>query len=489
MTDPRGWTAVDPALLAAVRNAVNVSNASMLQAPATRTWPIDADGGHLACLRERIPKASKARVSTVIDATRHRVQEKLNGVFLLWDGAGLWTKSGFRVPAPKRLLSAMPPGVPLLGELFLGYGHDGMWTAVTLAKGNLPKQHSVAGDDPAAGKAAIWKHARFVAFDMPGLAELPYGERYRLLCLVIGSLYRKIGKSFQPIHLPVQVIRQYATSDLPGFFREVVHGWTAWKERRFLPFGVPRLSDHTHQHQSLGCLVHPFMDNWHSEGAAPLFAAVSDAVNGEGLMIWDQEAPWQPRGAAGVPTAAVLKYKPTILTTGLVTAEPYIHGHRVHVGDDGEAILTRKRRQRDGDPEDGECVGYSVEVRWWNPLRGRYVHVTPYAAPRMNARQVVEKFPLNTRVFFTFVLYDQQPLYLTAIGPTLKPDAAERVQSGFGTARSPPLGPGRRRGGRPARSACCTPPRGRKGKCGRCSPPTWTGSRCVSCGTTPRRRS
>lgn len=111
-------------------------------------------------------------------------------------------------------------------------------------------------------------------------------------------------------------------------------------------------------------------------------------------MLWDQEAQWTARGAAGRTTTATLKFKPTVLSTGVVSQEPYLP------------------KSSDGSP----C--YHVHLRWYDRLAGREIDAGAWVPPALDARRAALRFALNSRVFFSFILYqNERPQHLHAIGP------------------------------------------------------------------------
>lgn len=213
-----------------------------------RVWPPATDPDALRCLEHRLPKAARARDRSVgrlpipaapprvtwrVDppAPRYRLQEKLNGVFVLWDGATLWTKAGLAVTsAPEALLSRLPPGFPLVGELFCGYGHRAFHLAVTLAQNKLPDDRQLGAAEKKRARATAWQHVRIVAFDVPvDDRSVPYAVRYRLLCQVVGAWSHRVRAAADtPAALPLQVIRQYPVSALEDMFREVVVQGAPW---------------------------------------------------------------------------------------------------------------------------------------------------------------------------------------------------------------------------------------------------------------------
>lgn len=261
-----------------------------------RMWPpIDADG-RLACLRSRIPKAMRSHADSdqPLDGDR-RIQEKMNGVFVLWDGMELWTKGGHRMSVPGAVTEALPPGVPLVGELVVGYGHQAFQAAVALASNKLPEKTAASLGFTNRNRNGVWSHVRLVAFDMPGLGELPYRDRYRLLCQVVGSWSKRLGVDNNVARgTLLHVIRQYPLDQLRDMFLEVVHGWPSWSRRKYKPFGIPMLNPAKREEADLGCDVFPCDASlgWFD----PELADPGAVVNGEGLMLWDQGAAWQSRG-------------------------------------------------------------------------------------------------------------------------------------------------------------------------------------------------
>ncbi len=74
------------------------------------------------------------------------VQEKYDGVRLVWDGAQLWTRTGRRVDAPAWFIEGLPV-TPLDGELW--FGRQSLGRALSAIQGGS------------------WADARFVVFDLP----------------------------------------------------------------------------------------------------------------------------------------------------------------------------------------------------------------------------------------------------------------------------------------------------------------------------------
>ena len=310
-------------------------------------WPpATADDRTMRSLEERIPKAANANdtiMQTVLkpsDASiRYKAQEKLNGVYVLWDGAQMWTKTGHPVDMPDAFRQFLPPKFALVGELFLGYGHTEFQFASTISRNMLPgKKTMEAGAE--SSRALVWQLARLVAFDTPIVSHLPYGQRYALLRQVIASWswYITQDRNVHGSLLPLLVIVQYEMSALPALFREVVHG-TAWSLRKHLPFGVPTVGM-VKKVRIAGTSIsfRPAMDTIleTTEYRQIMFGAdVAKECSGEGLMLWDQKGMWKPRGASGRPSITVLKYKPQGITIGtVVSLEPQHSHHGMNLGDE-----------------------------------------------------------------------------------------------------------------------------------------------------------
>ena len=132
------WDRVPPDMVDPILSIL--SEPTRLAAPRRR-WPSEADG--LVPLSRLIHKAGNARRGPFRDVhprdadPQYRAQEKLNGVFVLWDGAALWTKAGHRIQLPDAFLRALPPAFPFVGELYLGNGRHRFSFAVSLSQNKL----------------------------------------------------------------------------------------------------------------------------------------------------------------------------------------------------------------------------------------------------------------------------------------------------------------------------------------------------------------
>jgi hypothetical protein len=387
-------------------------------------WPsAQAVDRGMRSLEERIPKAANANethMKTVLPANEHTsrymVQEKLNGVHVLWDGKQLWTKTGHPVDVPPQFHRFLPPSFALVGELFFGYGHREFSFATTVARNQLPSKETMEVGASLAARHHVWQHARIVAFDTPMAHDQPYADRYRLLQQLVASwsryLYQNDNVPFSL--LPLQMIAQFPPSALASVFREVVHG-VAWRTRQYIPFGIPVHRDEPKEFKFGGhrIMLHTAVGNalyhQHDKHREIMFGPHTDnECSGEGLMLWDQEVIWQGRGSAGRTTTAILKYKPRAVTVGTVTSAEPEHTHR-----------RRGAAHQPETEESGRLPGYTVSVDWWDNQQGWWRTLRPYVSANHGAAQCAARFPQDENVFFTFVMYDQQPMFLHALGNTL----------------------------------------------------------------------
>jgi hypothetical protein len=403
-----------------------------------------------------IPRAMNVRDTVVQQLTEkvlsnnYHCQEKLNGVFVLWDGAHLWSKSGNPVDSDgaRRFTQFLPPGFPLVGEMYLaqlcvwgsiyffvvsscrththtqlppGYGPHERSIASTLVKNELPSLQTLPPGTRKESRDVMWSHARLVAFDVPGLIsgtdnqQWTYGARYELLRHVVGAWSRKVtgdpeNDRIAHTSYPLQLIRQYDMIYLPDMFREVVHG-VPWEQRKFPGFGIPRTKK-VDDPSNKGKYVWRAYEAFHwlpEDGDAVTLFPPNVRASGEGLMLWRQDAPWQ---MAGRRTQAILKYKPTVLTVGVVFASPEHTHHKDMKAND----------------EEGRLPGYQVRLRWWDNVKGHWTYVVPYISAAFDPARVMTMYPLDQPVFFTFLMYESKPLYPRAIGRSLPHRDAVAVQ-------------------------------------------------------------
>lgn len=335
-----------------------------------------------------IPKARNANTTILASigaetfVQNYVCQEKLNGAFVLWNGKELLTKSGNAVYIPL-IQEFMIPGFAFVAELFFGYGQKERAMAATFAQNKKPQVSAYLSE--AAAQTAVdllWKHCRVVAFDVPILDKnWPYERRYNLLCRMVAAwttrrdrqLQTTQGKKSAP-HFPLQVIRSYAIKFLGPMFEEVIVGTT--DKRQYPPFGIPKNGQ-----EDTTYWTH---DAWSGESA---FVNTSMSC-GEGLMLYDIKQLWMTRRlSSDRGTTAILKYKPIILTVGVVVREPE-HTHHRMLSSDSET--------------DKRTPGYQVKVRWFDPVRGSIVVLTPYIPPTGNPASIVQRFRVGPSMAYTY---------------------------------------------------------------------------------------
>lgn len=105
-----------------------------------------------------------------LDLSRHLVSEKLDGVRAIWTGSRWLTRSGHPIAAPAHWPAALPTGVALDGELWLGRGRfEALSGLLHRAEGAL---------DP------LWSEVRYAIFDLPG-ADGTFAQRQSRLKAVL----------------------------------------------------------------------------------------------------------------------------------------------------------------------------------------------------------------------------------------------------------------------------------------------------------------
>ncbi len=107
-----------------------------------------------------------------LDVSRHLVSEKLDGVRALWTGTQWLTRAGHPIAAPASWLAALPAGVALDGELWLGRGRFEALAGLL--------NRADAADDP------LWSELRYAVFDLPG-ASGRFAERHERLRALLAA--------------------------------------------------------------------------------------------------------------------------------------------------------------------------------------------------------------------------------------------------------------------------------------------------------------
>lgn len=390
-----------------------------LPAPHTAWAPEPCAAG----LNDWVPRAATLRDPyPELSPARYRAQEKFNGAWVCWDGRTLWSRGGRDCRAPATFAARLPPGFAIVGELWLGYGHEERVAAGVLAAGNAPGR---AGGWAEAGGA--WRHARLVAFDAPGVPEWPYADRYALLRHVVGAWAQRLLAAGGPpaaaawVGLPLLLARQYPLDAAPALFREVVEG-VPWAARRYPGLGVPTVQPHLLALSATRNRVAMLAtaSGWREESAdAPLFLDAPPArAAGEGCMLWDQTRPWSARGPGNQTTDALLKYKPIVASAATV-ARPPRHSHHRHRTPDVDAA------------GDDVLPGYRVGLRWWNAFAGgTWTALDAYIPSAVTPAAAAETYLSDRTVGFTFVLYDnQRPMYLRVLGTAFTAGQARAFQT------------------------------------------------------------
>lgn len=311
----------------------------------------------------------------------YRAQEKLDGVYVVWTGRRLLTKVGTRIEQ-RRFQQCLPPSVAIVGELYAG--SLGRSTALV---------RDVTHPD--------WRRARLVAFDMMGLPEgWVYAKRYELLCHVVAAWNHRLGDGARTL-MPLQVVRQHDMDRLGELFLAVVHGMS-WSERRrlrLLGFGCPVAVVGSRTPDLLVSALDEAGWIGDTTDAPAPWEEVDMGGGGEGLMLWHQGAVRAERGRAGRGTESILKYKPTVLTVAIPYRAPYLVNRTDGVGEEGAG-----------------AGGYHVRLRWRDPIHGHDTRIVGFVGPGVAPSEVLQRFPLETAVFATFVAFGEKPHYVHAMG-------------------------------------------------------------------------
>lgn len=149
------------------------------------------------------------------------VQEKLDGQMLMFTGKTAFTKSGNVYESIPIWFQqqALPPGLPLIGEIFRGpgWGNESL-RGIASHAADTQESHEVW--------AHKWEAAKFVVFDIPGLTNTPYIRRHEVLSVFVRKWNQKLLKDqnliLPPSSLPLQCIRTYPATRWPDLLREVM---------------------------------------------------------------------------------------------------------------------------------------------------------------------------------------------------------------------------------------------------------------------------
>eukprot|EP00041_Stephanoeca_diplocostata_P020943 m.479259 g.479259 ORF g.479259 m.479259 type:complete len:483 (+) comp21698_c0_seq11:176-1624(+) len=166
---------------ARLRNVVSVTKITDNTAiPATKRRRTDASG------TTDIPDAASLDLEIALahkwDSTKSVVgwmmSEKLDGMRCLWNGAGtLFSRAKNVIYAPDDFIGALPKGIVLDGELFLGRGRFQECMSICRRQDKCTKS---------------WKEIRFVVFDAP--CDQPFTDRLALARKAIeASTHHRLG--------------------------------------------------------------------------------------------------------------------------------------------------------------------------------------------------------------------------------------------------------------------------------------------------------
>lgn len=342
---------------------------------------------NLQGLQHFIYKAASAanNPSATAEAVRNPdawlVQEKLDGVFVLFDGDRLFTKTGNPIPVPEQVRQFLIPGFAFMGELVVGRN---------LLNNTIPLSRTVTEPSD-----SWWLCAYIVAFDVLGMDDKPYSTRYDTLRDAVQvwskwktSAQHSTNKPYEAHRLPLQVVRQYPMRRLSEVFVEVVHG-VPWESRHHKPFGIPQ-GPH----------------NWTT---ANPFLYADQISSGEAVMLWDKRGHRQIRGHQAEETLQILKYKPTIVLPGVVDVPPYrwhdnAEHRKIHRARGEPNSNKRVRTAAYDEDHDTDFGGYRLVVRTWDPVRGRWERVKTTLATNYSYNDMVS-FEQGKRVFLIFVAY------------------------------------------------------------------------------------
>jgi DNA ligase-1 len=107
-----------------------------------------------------------------VDPSGYLISEKFDGVRAYWDGQQMLHRSGHRVLLPEALLSRLPVGMALDGELWLGRGRfDELGSLLRRADPNDPR----------------WAELRYLIFELPG-SEGAFEQRASQIVRVVEQI-------------------------------------------------------------------------------------------------------------------------------------------------------------------------------------------------------------------------------------------------------------------------------------------------------------
>lgn len=113
-----------------------------------------ASGGRNPSIEKRVMLAHKWQEGKV-NPTGYLMSEKLDGMRAIWDAGAFWSRVGNPIAVPAYFSAALPAGVRLDGELFLGRGR--FQDVMSVCRSQVPSE-------------AAWREVRYVIFDAPDAA-------------------------------------------------------------------------------------------------------------------------------------------------------------------------------------------------------------------------------------------------------------------------------------------------------------------------------
>lgn len=342
------------------------------------------------------------------------VQEKLDGQMLIYTGKYALTKQGnaYQKIPQDFIKLALPPGVPLIGELFRGpgWGHESLVGADRTPSASLEQleQHEVDEWDeftpvPTSHRntresgevhKGKWLLSKYVVFDIPGLTKTPYTERHKVLAtfvrewnrrLLANDHEKRLGGDSR--NLPLQCIRTYHAVHWLHMLKEVIEQPVV---RAFPPWGggdeLVAADVHnplpTHQRVCMADL--PGVMRPDPNNPPSLFSPA-----GEGLVFHHKNGFWRgresrrPRGSLPIG----IKLKPRILLPArVVSSEVSMWGERSRSHTDKKHVM-----------------GYKVRVAYYHPGRRNvseaFALVVAHAGVTPNSVQ--QTFAKNRHIFLS----------------------------------------------------------------------------------------
>jgi hypothetical protein len=354
--------------------------------PTAHVWQPPWTGG-LA------PKLVDARSSRFLEdilakglEEKYMVQEKLDGHMLAFTGAYALTKKGnpYEGIPDAFWRYALPRGIPLIGELYRGPG----WTNDSLTGVSKRPSAKVARLDnrPAGGRenradrdartsatkhASKWYFSKYVVFDVPGMINTPYEERWKLLQKAVtqwneGIVNAEGGRVTQD-QLPLQCVCRYDANKWPELLREVIMQPVI---RKFPPYGAG----------TEGQRMAP-PSTGQTQNTQEEFSPA-----GEGLVFHHRYAGWIDRDGKHKGPPSGVKLKPRLLMPARVTSvAPRLWGET----DEGKR----------------GSFGYKITVAYWHPGTCMVAHqdalIPVSSSTRHNAATIAQQYGHNQLVFLT----------------------------------------------------------------------------------------